>query len=326
MGPNGAGKTSLLESIYLLATTRSFRTSQVADCIRHGEREFHLAGEIEAESRTRLEVGLGVAGRYRAVNGSQTSLVEHLRSLPVVAWTTADSELTSGGPEHRRRFLDQGIVGTRPTSLEVLTRFRRALAQKRELLMREGADLAVWNEVLASAASELMALRSEYLEQVDRALREVLAESDLDLPELTLAYEPSLQVEPGDTEAVQAALEGVSVTERREKRPIIGPQRDEISILWGEHGVRKVGSSGERKILGLMLTAARGRVLGSVGREPVYLLDDADSELDKDRLAAAWRVFEGANQAFFSTSNREVWKVAKKALRWEISEGRIESP
>jgi DNA replication and repair protein RecF len=33
-GPNGAGKTSLLEAVYLAATTRSFRTAQLASRAR----------------------------------------------------------------------------------------------------------------------------------------------------------------------------------------------------------------------------------------------------------------------------------------------------
>ncbi|MGH9363537.1 MAG: DNA replication/repair protein RecF, partial [Thermoanaerobaculia bacterium] len=47
LGGNGAGKTSLLEAAYALATTRSFRTPRLADCVRHGETAFHLAGEVE---------------------------------------------------------------------------------------------------------------------------------------------------------------------------------------------------------------------------------------------------------------------------------------
>jgi DNA replication and repair protein RecF len=42
LGGNGAGKTSLLEAVYAVATTRSFRASQIADCVRHGSSSFHL--------------------------------------------------------------------------------------------------------------------------------------------------------------------------------------------------------------------------------------------------------------------------------------------
>ena len=36
-GDNGQGKTSLLEGIYLLATSRSFRTTRLAELVRHGQ-------------------------------------------------------------------------------------------------------------------------------------------------------------------------------------------------------------------------------------------------------------------------------------------------
>ncbi len=55
LGANGAGKTSLLEAVYLLATTRSFRTSRIADCGRHGTPHYHLGGEVESDRRVRLD-------------------------------------------------------------------------------------------------------------------------------------------------------------------------------------------------------------------------------------------------------------------------------
>src|SRR6185369_2133827 len=90
LGGNGAGKTSLLEAVYVLATTRSFRTSQIADCIRHGAEFFNLEGEIEDDRRTRLEVGWGGDWRRRTVNGRNAPLAEHLAVLPVVSWVTGD--------------------------------------------------------------------------------------------------------------------------------------------------------------------------------------------------------------------------------------------
>ncbi|HEX6201640.1 MAG TPA: AAA family ATPase, partial [Thermoanaerobaculia bacterium] len=96
VGGNGAGKTSLLEAVYVLATTKSFRTSRIADCARHGAGGFHLGGEVEAGARVALEVGwraapggLESAGeaaggeRLRLVNGRTAPLAEHLAVLPV---------------------------------------------------------------------------------------------------------------------------------------------------------------------------------------------------------------------------------------------------
>jgi DNA replication and repair protein RecF len=320
---NGAGKTSLLEAIYLLATTRSFRTSQLQDCARHGTGEFHLQAEVETGQRVRIEVGWGATGRHRSLNGSPTSLVEHLRVLPVVAWTAEDREILSGPPERRRRFLDQGIVGCHPTALEVLAKFRRTLAQKRQLLLGDDRGLSSWNELFADAAADLMRMRREYVEALSSTLAEILAAAELDLPELEIEYRPSLRVAVDGVEEILEELVKISADERRERRPLVGPQRDEVRIAWGTHNVRKVGSAGERKVLGLLLTAARGRVLSRFDRSPIYLLDDADSELDEGRLRGVWPVFAAAPQVFISSSRPGIWSMIPEARRWRLEGGRI---
>ena len=324
LGPNGAGKTSLVEAVYLLATTRSFRTTQLLDCARHESQELHIEGEVQNDQRVHLAFGVSPAeGRYRSVNGNPTSLIDHLRVLPVVAWTTEDKEILSGPPQRRRRFVDQGIVSSRPGSLEILARFRRTLFQKRQLLASGGRGLEAWNQLMATSAGELMLARQDYVNRLATEVAAIVESTDLDLSEIRLEYRPSIRVEGNDPARILAELERVGPDERRERRPLIGPQRDEIVIRLGGHNIRQVGSAGERKIAGLLLTAARGRVLAAADRSPLYLLDDADSELDSSRLASVWRVFEGADQVFVTSSRPEVWSVANEAFRWRLEAGEL---
>ena len=323
LGGNGAGKTSLLEALYVLATTRSFRTSQLGDCIRHGSELFHLEGEVESEQRTRLEVGFGREWRLRTVNGRPAPLAEHLAALPVVAWATGDSEMLSGPPVFRRRFLDRGIVGMRPTALEVLGRYRRALRQKRELLASGGHGLEAWNEVLAGAAADLIARRLAYVEALASRLGEVLAEAGLPFPEISLRYRPSPASGLEGAEAVRESLERMADRERQRQLPLLGPHRDDLEILWGEREMGRVGSAGEKKALLLLLLAAHGRVVDAAGRSPVYLLDDADAELAPPTLAAVWSVFAVARQLVASSNRPQVWLTLPVGSLWQMESGRI---
>ena len=45
-GPNGQGKTNLLEAIHVLALSRSFRTHQSRDLIRHNAARFRVSGTV----------------------------------------------------------------------------------------------------------------------------------------------------------------------------------------------------------------------------------------------------------------------------------------
>jgi DNA replication and repair protein RecF len=327
LGGNGAGKTSLLEAVYVLATTRSFRASQIGDCARHGAGSFHLQGEIETDRRATLEVGWMDGQRMRALNGKVTPLAEHLAVLPVVAWTAAaEAEVLVGAPKARRRFMDRGVVGVRPVALEALGRYREALRQKRGLLLSDGAGIAgmeIWNELMAATAADVIAQRHRYVELLRVQLLQVLAASGLPFPPIELRYRPSPADGLDGQEAIARALDRVADRERRRQMPLLGPQRDELEILWGEHEIRRVASAGERKALSLMLLAAHGRVMEEAGRSPLYLLDDLDAELAPSTVNAVWGIFRGASQLFATSNRPQVWLTLDVGTVWEMERGEL---
>ena len=57
-GINGSGKTSILESIHLLATGRSFRTPKTESIIAEASAELTIYAENEQQSRIGLSKGI----------------------------------------------------------------------------------------------------------------------------------------------------------------------------------------------------------------------------------------------------------------------------
>ena len=289
--------------------------------MRHGREGFELSGRVVSDRRTDLSFSWSRTDRIRLLNGSASSLAAYLDVLPVVAWTSADNELLTGPPRIRRRFLDQGVVGLRPVAIEVISRYRRALEQKRELLASGGRGLRSWNEVLAAPAAELISLRREYLGLLAGVLEEVMGQKGLGIepPELRYRVTPA-SMEEGQ-EAVLEALEGARRREVETRTPLIGPHRDDLELLWGEKAIRAVASAGERKLVGLGLVAARGRVLAQRGRDPLYLLDDLDAELDKEHLERVRELFSSSSQVIVTSSRAGVWDGWEGLGRWRISGG-----
>lgn len=325
LGGNGAGKTSVLEALYVVATTKSFRTHRLAEAAHHGGAGFELAAEVEGAARRTLAVAWQAGGRVRSVNGKEGSLAEHLESLPVVAWTAADTELLSGPPVLRRRLLDRGVVNERPTSLAVIGRYREALTAKRELLLRgrSGDELETWNLVLARAGAELSRLRAAHVGELSRRVDEVLAEIDLPIERVQLRYRPSTPSALEGPEALAEALAAIAKSERERRMPLLGPHRDDLEILWGTFPVRQVASAGERKALSLALAAAQARILERAGRSPLVLLDDADAELAEATLLRVWPAFGGTTQLVASSNRPEVWRGIEPSTRWSVEKGAL---
>ncbi|MEM8961703.1 MAG: DNA replication and repair protein RecF [Acidobacteriota bacterium] len=327
LGPNGAGKTSLLEAIYTLATTRSFRTSRISDCCRHDSDAFALTGEVERQARTRLHVGWQRAGRNRerSVNDRVTSLAEHLDVLPVTAWHSGSLSVLVGPPAERRRFLDRGVIGTKPSTLSLLSRYRKTLDEKRQVLAGGRGPLSPWNELLAQAAFKVLEARASFASALSTSIDAVLADTNLEMPPVHVRYRPSPRCGLEGPEAIHRALADAEKKERAFGKPLLGPQRDELVITWDGRPLREVASAGERKALGLALLAAEGRLLASAGRAPVMLLDDADIELDKDRLERLWPALSVHGQ-LFATSNRPVvWRDLPFDRRWNCHHGRLDA-
>ncbi len=347
VGGTGAGKTSLLESIYLVSTTRSFRTRQLGDCLRRdalnepvaregadraGESApeasgFFVAANLSGAERTRLEVGWDSReGPRRAVNQKPGPIAEHLEKLPLLAWSSAEVETLIGGPDLRRRLLDRGILNRKAETWEQFSRFHQALHHKRRLLREGLAGLEAWNEVLAPAAAVVAGERHRQAVALDRALDQALEASGLPYPDLRIEYRPSPPEVLDGPEALLERMNSISKSERESRRALIGPHLDRVRCLWGDLEVRQVASAGERKAFGLLLLAAQASVLREAGRDPLLLLDDLDTELDRPTLGALWRTQIGAPQTFVSSNRPEVFAGLGMDHQWRVVAGRVKEP
>lgn len=326
-GGTGAGKTSVLEAIYVAATTKSFRTAQLRDCVSLEAPEGGFRVELEAAipERTRVAVRwTAEGGLERSLDGGASSLSEHVRALPLLSWSSADLETLVGAPEARRRMVDRGLVAERPAQLRLLADLRRALQHKREALAAGAGErqLAAWNELLRPLMATLGGHRSDYVKRLAREVRERAARVPLALPEIGLSYRADCGV---DEEAVARRLEAVLGRERELQRVLAGPQRDRIELSWRSERVARVASAGERKSVGLILVAAQAELLEHRFRRPVLLLDDVDVELDRERLRALWPVVTGERQVVASSNRPEVFSELRLDGRWEVLSGRLSS-
>src|SRR5689334_11575496 len=100
LGRNGQGKTNLLEAVYFLATTKSFRTNRIASVFRFDSPNVYVAGALERDGVTRtLSVGLEEAESRRRVlmvNGEKIALPAYLNAMSVFAYSQSRLEIVRG--------------------------------------------------------------------------------------------------------------------------------------------------------------------------------------------------------------------------------------
>ncbi len=289
VGDNGQGKTNLLEAIYFLATTKSFRTTRLSHLPRIGSSTTYVEGAVEARGiLRRLSAGISLGNerkRELLVNGQKTTLHEYLSLLPVFAYSAARLAIVRGGPDERRRFLDRGIASLRGGYLKDLTRYARALKQRNALLQQGGAaarrDLDAWDAELVDAALPVAKARATYAEDLAEETARILAEHAYHVTGLTIAYRPSAFEEGLSAEAGLEALRGLRRREQAVGFTLAGPHRDGLDIAVEGAPAAEILSSGEVKMTVLFLKLAKIELYRRRTEEsPLFLLDDVDAELD----------------------------------------------
>src|SRR6185295_12674623 len=185
-GDNGQGKTNWLESIHVLARTKSFRTQRLQEALRFGEHLAVIRGKVTTglEVQRELQVTLQDNSKTNFVNGKREPLTQYLSQLQVFSFTATDLEVVRGVPEARRRFLDRGISSIRPAYLKTIADYTKVIKQKNRVLQlaNEGEFslektedlLAPWNEQLVGLAMQIHRERQQYVAGLNAALERQL--------------------------------------------------------------------------------------------------------------------------------------------------------
>ncbi len=312
-GENGQGKTNVLEAIYTLCTTRSFRTSRPVELVRHGAPEGAAAfvqGSFLEDGRPRLQsVALRKGVRVLRIDGVRPrTLAEYAARTPIVVFSPQDVGLAMGSGSERRRLLDRVALYRAAVSLADAEAYGRALRERQralELRGDEATDLGTWEELIVRYGLAVMAARREAAVPLAAASEEAFHR--IGTPGLALGVRYATTA-PDDAGAYADELRRRRSQDRRRGSASIGPHRDDLEIRLGEHPARAVASQGQHRAIVLALKSAELRVVGSSrDAQPILLLDDVSSELDKARTAALFRFLEGElGQIFLTTTRKEV--------------------
>jgi DNA replication and repair protein RecF len=313
VGDNGQGKTNLLEAIYFLGTTKSFRTPRTTNLVRSGESLLYVRGLAESEGIARqLSIGLAAESERRRelrINEEKVSLQKYVSTLPLFAYSSARLEIIRGAPEERRRFLDRGIAGIQPAHLTALSRYTRALQQRNALLQRAsgGTDAALeaWDEEVIRAAAPIVAGRASYIAALESEFGRIISEHRYHVDSLAMRYQPAgfdISGEP-DREMIRSLRR----REREAGFTMWGPHRDGLSFEIAGRAAHDILSSGEIKMMVLFLKFAKIAVYRrSEGDPPLFLLDDVDAELDLGIIERLLRFLAGSLQLFTTTAKEPV--------------------
>ena len=330
IGPNGQGKTNLLEAVAMLALSSSPRARRESELVGPVAAGSRIAAEIESGGLKReLAITLAMEGerarRTIEVDGARRRAFDLPGHFRVVLFWPDDLGLVKGGPELRRRFLNQMLVQVEPGYARAISGLRRVLEQRNSLLKRiaagEGGEdmLDAWNAELVQVGSEIARSRS-------RAVAELAPEAAR--CHMQIAAGERLQIDyDGPPENLAQAVNNSLAEDLRRGTTSVGPHRDDIRVLLDGQDARAFASQGQQRtaVVSLKLAEA-GLIQRRTGERPVLLLDDVLSELDGERRAALLGEVAAGGQVVVTSVEAGPFppELIAGSLVWTVQEGRIE--
>lgn len=288
------------------------------------------------------------------VNGVNKRAIDLLGNLNVVLFLPQDLELVFGSPGDRRRYLDTTLSQIDPKYSRALQQYNHVLEQRNALLkeFRErsfnAAELEPWNNKLVENGSYVMARRAQAIETYNGLVSEIHPQLTAEHKELKLHYQPTIPVEAfalpetrqlglgltppsapleqiamafrGQLAALRAKEAGAALT-------LVGPHRDDLRFTVDGVDMTTYASRGQGRTIAVALKLAEIELMrAETGEEPVLLLDDVMSELDKPRRAALSHAILSAKQAIVSATDLDDFtgEFIARARILSVSDGRVQ--
>lgn len=306
-GDNGQGKTSLLEALYCVATSRSFRTERLKEMRREGAEFARVDVELlEADQVRTQRVTVSDAGRAVFCDEQRAErLADYAVRTPMVVFHPGDLELTMGGATRRRDLLDRVGLFSDPAAADDRSRYRLALRERQKVLEVRGErapELDAYEQLVARHGARLGQIR----ERASRALSREAEPAFRSLVASNLAF--AMRYRPGgdlDEARFREQLLERRSSDRRRRTATFGPHKDDLELSVDGRPARKHASQGQHRILTLTLKLAElAAIREARGAHPILLLDDVSSELDPTRTGAVFDYLSSSPSQVFVTTTR----------------------
>ena len=176
-GENGQGKTSILEAIYFLAISKSYRAKSEKIVLQFDKEFFDIKGIFANVENVDTSIRIFYSqkdGKNVFVNDNRLEKFSEIIGItPVILLSLEDMELTYGVPSNRRRFIDILLSQINPIYLNALQNYKKSLLQRNKHLSliyekRENVNsLFPWDEQLIHYGSEIIKYRISLIEYLN---------------------------------------------------------------------------------------------------------------------------------------------------------------
>ena len=336
-GNNGQGKTNILESIYVLALTKSHRSFIDNNLIMAGEEQARIKGTLKKDIAYNLEIKIGkTMKKVKIDNKNIPKFSDYIDKMNVIIFSAEDLDLIKGSPGERRKYINLELSQLSSNYYNTINEYKKLLKIRNEILKKlnskEAVDMSYFNiltDYLINKSIFIYQMRNKYFEKLNQISPKIFKEIS-NLKDFNLKYLPSIEISDYTKETIRNILEEKFTNnlekEIMAKTTLYGPHRDDFEFDIKSSNLKSFGSQGQQKMAVLALKLSEIEVFSDYKQtSPIILLDDVFSDLDTTKRNNLLKHIKTDMQVIITTTNLDDIdkKLLKRAKLIKIKEGKV---
>ena len=338
IGENGVGKTNILESIYVLALTKTNRDNLDSEMINFNEEYLKIEGKITSGDLIKTkEVDIYKNKKQLFINGKEIRRHrDYVKDFSVISFSPKDLNIISGSPSIRRNLLNIDLSQINNKYIGYLNEYNSILKMRNEYLKRMNLNgftderyLEILNNEIINKAVRIYEYRLDFIDKINKLLPNIFKKIS-NLEGLTIKYNNTIGIENFNEEEIikkmKSKFKRILNFELLQGATTIGPQRDDFPFILKDIDMKNFASEGQQRLAIIALKIAEIYIFKEELNEyPVLLLDDIFSELDiKKRNKIIKYLDENIQTIITTTDINDINKeIVEKASVYTVKKDKI---
>ena len=309
IGPNGVGKTNIVEAIYVLAITKSFRGSLDKVLINSDSNETVIEGRIKDHIFHDYKFCLTQDGKTVKVDSNKiVKLSDYISRINVILFTPEDTNIIKDSPSSRRNMLNIEISQFDQSYLHLLNEYNKVLKQRNAFLklmyvnkLASPDYLWILTEKLIDLGIKISVIRKNFIDKINEYYDEIYS-TITNKHGIKVSYISSYKNKNSDElmKKYRYYLDRDIVLGKTS----IGIHHDDIVFSINNNNLKDYGSEGEQKnaIICFKLSEIE-MYIKEKKKYPILILDDLFSCLDSKKINNILKKLNKNLQIFITTTD-----------------------
>ncbi len=316
-GKNGVGKTNLVEAIYALSITKSFRTNNDRLLIKNGCESTKIEGEVENYTQNNYEVIISKAGKKVKIDNKTISKIsDYISNINIVLLEPEEQNIFSDSPSNRRKLLNIEISKLKKDYIIYLNNYNKVLKQRNFYLRESYINanksrdyLDILTNKLVSLGLKIYEMRQDFINSINEYIA-YYYQKIFGLGELKVKYVSDYDKSP------EEIIDRYNKNYNREVivgKSLYGIHHDDLIFYLDNKNIAEWGSNGQQKNAIFSFKLAEIEVIKKEkNTSPILILDDLFSAIDNEKIKNIVNILDNNIQTFITSTDLN--KISKKIV------------